>query len=50
MPYIEENKKQGIKEDYIPDWKQKIEVKPFQAKKIPWLNDISINQGISVET
>ncbi len=50
MWYIAEDKKTGIQEDYIPDWKAKIEIKPFTPNKIPWINAPQIDQTISVDT
>jgi len=50
MPYIEEDKANGIKEEYIPDWIQDIKTDPVIVEDIPWLNVPQLNQAISVET
>lgn len=50
MPFIREDKAKWIKEDYIPDWAEKIQPKRFRATEVPWINVPQLNQAISIET
>ena len=50
MPDIEGDKAKWITESYIPSWTEQINVKPFIAEEVPWLNAPQINQAISIET
>lgn len=50
MPYIKEDKKKGIEEQYIPDWLDEIVDTKFDPFPVAWINSPKINQDISIET